>query len=95
MALGYLTFRYAACRRTFTERIDTPFNFLDYPTDIVLLVVPWCLRDKLSLEDLAEMVLERGFVFTHEAVQVGGARRAPAHPAAPRQSTRQGELVLV
>ena len=38
-ALGYQTFRCAACRCTFNERTGTPFNFLEYPTDIVLLVV--------------------------------------------------------
>jgi hypothetical protein len=57
------------CKRPFNERTGTPFNFLEYPTDIVLLVVLWRLRYKLSLRDLAEMCLERGFVFTHEAVR--------------------------
>ena len=61
-ALGYRTFRCSACRRTFNERAGTPFNFLEYPTDIVLLMVFWQLRCKLSLRDLAEMFLERGFV---------------------------------
>ena len=68
-SLGYRTFRCSACRRTFNERSGTPFNFLEYPTDIVPLVVLWRLRYQLSLRDLAEMFLERGFVFTHEAVR--------------------------
>jgi putative transposase len=76
-ALGYQTFRCAACRRRFNERTGTPFNFLEYPTDIVLLVVLWRLRYKLSLRDLAEMFLERGFVFTHEAVREWEERFAP------------------
>ncbi len=76
-ALGYPTFRCAACRRTFNERAGTPFNFLEYPTDIVLLVVLWRLRYKLSLRDLAEMFLERGFVFTHEAVREWQERFTP------------------
>ena len=76
-ALGYQTFRCAACRRNFNERTGTPFNFLEYPTDIVLLVVLWRLRYKLSLRDLAEMFLERGFVFTHEAVREWEERFAP------------------
>ena len=67
--LGYRTFRCSSCQRIFNERTGTPFNFLEYPTDIVLLVVLWRLRYKLSLRDLAEMFLERGFVFTHEAVR--------------------------
>ena len=76
-ALGYQTFRCAVCRRRFNERTGTPFNFLEYPTDIVLLVVLWRLRYKLSLRDLAEMFLERGFVFTHETVRDWEARFAP------------------
>src|ERR687885_2816853 len=76
-ALGYQTFRCGACRRSFNERTGTPFNFLEYPTDIVLLVVLWRLRSKLILRDLAEMFLERGFVFTHEAVREWEARCAP------------------
>jgi transposase-like protein len=45
------------------------FNYLQFPTDIVLLVVLWRLRYKLSLRDLTEMFLVRGYAFTHEAVR--------------------------
>jgi putative transposase len=76
-ALGYRTFRCSICKRLFNERTGTPFNFLEYPTDIILLVVLWRLRYKLSLRDLVEMFLERGFVFTHEAVRDWEARFAP------------------
>jgi putative transposase len=76
-SLGYRTFHCSACQRTFNERSGTPFNFLEYPTDIVLLVVLWRLRYKLSLHDLPEMFLERGWVFTHEAVRDWEARFAP------------------
>jgi putative transposase len=75
--LGYRTFACLTCRRTFNERTGTPFNHLTFPTDIVLQVVLWRLRYKLSFRDLAEMFLERGFVFTHEAVREWEARFAP------------------
>lgn len=75
--LGYSTFSCMRCHRTFNERTGTPFNYLEYPTDIVLLVVLWRLRYKLSLRDLAEIFLERGFVFTHETVREWEARFAP------------------
>ncbi len=75
--LGYRTFRCSICRRRFNERTATPFNYLEFPTDIVLLVVVWRVRYKLSLRDLAEMFLERGFEFTHEAVREWEARFAP------------------
>src|SRR5256886_308411 len=68
-SLGYQTFHCSACQRTFNERTGTPFNFLEYPTDIVLLVVLWRLRYKLSLRDIAEMFLVRGFELTHEAMR--------------------------
>ena len=67
--LSYRMFRCRNCRRTFNERTGTPFNYLEYPSDIVLLVVLWRVRYKLSLRDLAEMFLERGFKFTHETVR--------------------------
>jgi putative transposase len=75
--LGYRTFACLTCCRTFNERTGTPFNHLTFPTDIVLQVVLWRLRYKLSFRDLAEMFLERGFVFTHEAVREWEARFAP------------------
>ena len=40
-ALGYRTFRCRACRRISNERTGTPYNRLQYPTDLVLLVVLW------------------------------------------------------
>jgi len=76
-ALGYRTFRCRACRRIFNERTGTPFNQVQAPTDSVLLVVLWRLRHKLSLRDVAEMFLARGFVFTHETVRAWEARFAP------------------
>ncbi len=45
-ALGCRTFRCRACRRTCNERTGTPFNHLQYPTDVVPLVVLWRLRYK-------------------------------------------------
>jgi putative transposase len=76
-ALGYRTFRCRACHRIFNERTGTSFNHFQYPADLVLLVVLWRLRYKLSLRDLAEMFLARGFAFSHEAVRDREARFAP------------------
>src|SRR3954447_14382429 len=75
--LGYRTFFCRDCKRTFKERTGTAFNYLEFPTDIVLLVVLWRVRYKLSLRDVAEMFLERGFEFTHEAVREWETRFAP------------------
>jgi len=89
-ALGYHTFRCGSCRRIFNERTGTPYNHLQYPTDLVLLVVLWRLRYKLRLRDLAEMFLARGIVFSHEAVRDWEARCAPLLTARLR-ATRRGQ----
>ncbi len=67
--LGYKTFYCGKCTLTYNERISTPFNHLSIPTDVLFLVLLYRLRYKLSLRDVAEMFLERGFEFTHEAVR--------------------------
>ena len=76
-SLGYKVFRCRQCHRVFNERTGTVLNHLQFPTDIVLLVVLWRLRYKLSLRDLAEMFLVRGFEFTHETVREWEERFAP------------------
>jgi putative transposase len=68
-ALGYRRFRCHDCQRTFNERTGRVFNHLPDPTDVVCLVVLWRHRYKLSLRDLAEMLLQRGLIFTPEAVR--------------------------
>jgi putative transposase len=87
-ALGYRLYRCRPCRRTFNERTGTPFNHLQVPTDVALLVVLWRLRYKLSLRDLAEMFLTRGFTFTHEAVREWEERFAPLVTARLRAKRR-------
>jgi transposase-like protein len=77
------------CGLQFNQRTGTPFNFLEFPTDVVLLVVRWRLRYKLSFRDLAEMFLERGLQFTHEAVRLWEERFAPMITGVLR-SRRQG-----
>ena len=76
-ALGCKRFRCRACARRFHERTGTPFNDLQYPTDIVLLAVLWCLRYKLSFRDVAELLLERGYAVTHETIRDWEFRFAP------------------
>ncbi len=76
-ALGYRRWRCRDCQRGCNERTGTPFNRLQYPTDVVCLVVLWRFRYKLSLRDLAEMFLQRGLVFTHETVREWESKLAP------------------
>jgi transposase-like protein len=77
--LGYHIFRCRGCKRIYNERTGTAYNHLEYPTDLVLLVVRWRLhlQFKLSLRDLVRMFSERGITFTHETVRDWEARFAP------------------
>jgi putative transposase len=75
--LGYRRFRCRDCQQEFNERTGTLFNRLQYPTDVVCLVVLWRIRYKLSLRDLTEMFLQRGLIFTHETVRAWERKLAP------------------
>lgn len=76
-ALGYPRFNCRSCRHRFNQRTGTPFNDLQYPTDVVTLAVRWRLRYKLSFRDVAELLLQRGFELTHETVRAWEFRFAP------------------
>src|SRR5260370_24555510 len=89
--LGYELLRCDTCCRKFNERTGTPFSHLEFPTDIVFQGVLCRLRYKLSLRDLAELFLLRGFQFTHEAVREWGERVAPLL-AQPLRRRRQGKV---
>ena len=91
-ALGYPRFSCRSCRRRFNARTGTPFNDLQYPTDIVLLAVLWRLRYKLSFRDVAELLLDRGYEVTHETIRSWEFRFAPllAHQLRAKRRGRAG-----
>ena len=76
-SLGYRTFYCRDCDRRFNERSGTPFNDLQFPTDIVLLAVLWRLRYKLSFRDVSELLLQRGFEISYETIRTWEFRFAP------------------
>jgi putative transposase len=90
-AQDYRRFRYRACGKQFNERSGTLLNRAQYPSDVIALVVLWRLRYKLSLRDLAEMFLIRGFVFSYEAVRDWEAKLTPALAEELRRS-RKGKV---
>ncbi len=75
--LGYFRFRCRGCGHRFNERSGTPFNRLEFPTDIVFQVVVFRLLFKLSLRDLVRMFLMRGYEFSYETVRDWEERFAP------------------
>ena len=76
-SLGYRTYFCPGCGRRSNERTGSPFNDLQFPTDIVLLAVLWRLRYKLSFRDVAELLLQRGFEISHETIRAWEFRFAP------------------
>jgi putative transposase len=54
IAQGYRRFCCRACGKQFNERTGTVLNWAQYPSDVIALVVLWCLRYKLALHDLPE-----------------------------------------
>jgi putative transposase len=87
-AQGYRRFRCRDCGRQFNERSGGVLNRTQYPSDVIALVVLWRLRYRLTLQDLSEMFLERGIVFSHEAVREWEAKLTPILTAELRQRRR-------
>src|ERR1700746_2219920 len=90
-AQGYRRFRCLDCAKQFNERSAGLLTEHKYPSDVIALVVLWRLRYKLSLRDLAEMFLIRGFVFSYEAVRDWEAKLTPAWREELRRS-RKGKV---
>jgi transposase-like protein len=90
-AWGYRRFRCRSCGRGFNERTESVFNRLQYRPDVICLVVLWRVRYKLSFRDLAEMFLEQGVVFTHEAVREWEAKLALVL-SEPLRKQRRGKV---
>jgi len=74
--LGYRSFRCGSCERKFNERTGTPFNFLEFPTDVVLLVVRWETRFAPMISDALRRhrrgSLGVSWVVDETTVKVGG-----------------------
>jgi len=88
---SYRRFR-CQCGKQFNERSSDVLNKAQYPSDVTAFVVLWRLRYKLSLRDLAEMFLARGFIFTYEAVRKWEAKLTPALTEHLRRNARAGSV---
>ena len=84
-AQGYRRFRCQDCGKQFNERSAGLLNRAQYPSDVIALVVLWRLRYRLTLRDLNEMFLQRGIVFSYEAVGEWEAKLAPVLAGELRQ----------
>jgi putative transposase len=84
-AWGYRRFRCRNCGKQFNERSDGVLNRTCLPSDIIAFVVFCRLRYRLTLRDLSEILLLRGFTVSHEAVRTWEAKLLPVMGDALRQ----------
>ena len=66
--LGYPQYRCYSCGKQYNERTGTPFNFIEYPTEVVMITVFTYYRFKVSLDDVVELMAMRGFNLSHQTV---------------------------
>lgn len=87
-SLGCRIYYCRNCRRRFNERTGSPYNFLQFPEDVVLMAVLWRLRYKLGFRDVAELLLQRGFEISYETVRAWEYQFAPLVSARLRSKRR-------
>jgi len=76
-SLGYQFFKCTRCTLKYNERTGTKYNYLTYPTDIIIQSVRWYIRYRLSYANLSEMLSERGFEITNETLRLWVKLLAP------------------
>ena len=54
--LGYQQYRCHRCHKQFNERTGTPYNYIEYPTEVVTLAVYLYYRFRNSLDDVVELM---------------------------------------
>ncbi len=67
-SLGYPRYVCRQCHSQFNERTGTPLNYIEFRTEVVMLVVYHYLRFKLSLDDVVEVMALRGIHLSHQTV---------------------------
>ena len=67
--LGYKQYYCRRCQCQFNERTGTSFNYLEYPTEIVIMAVIYYYQFKTSLDDVVKLMLMRGIDLSHQTVQ--------------------------
>lgn len=66
--LGYKQYRCRSCNKQYNERTGTTLNFIQYPTEIVMLAVHYYYRFRNSLNDVVELMTMRGFHLSHQTI---------------------------
>ena len=66
--LGYKQYRCSSCGRQYNERTGTKLNFIEYPTEVVMMVINYYYRFKVSLDDVVQLMAMRGFYLCHQTI---------------------------
>lgn len=66
--LGYNQYRCRSCGKQYNERTGTPFNFIQFRNEIVMLAVHYYYRFRNSLDDVVELMKMRGISLSHQTV---------------------------
>ena len=54
--LGYKQYRCSDCGKQYNERTGTKLNFIEYPTEVVMLAISYYYRFKVSLDDVVQLM---------------------------------------
>jgi transposase-like protein len=84
-AQGYRRIRCRDCDKQFNKRSDGGLNRASPPSDIIAFVVFCRLRYRLTLRDLSEIMLLRGFAISHESIRRWEAKLLPVMGEALRK----------
>jgi putative transposase len=82
---GYRRFRCRDCDKQFNERSDGVLNRASLPSDIIAFVVFCRLRSRMTLRDLSEIMLLRGFTISHESIRRWASKLLPVMGEALRK----------
>ena len=66
--LGYDRYRCRDCKRQYNERTGTKLNFIEYPTEVVMIAIHYYYRFKVSFDDVVELLVMRGFHLSHQTI---------------------------
>ena len=66
--LGYEQYRCSNCGKQYNERSGTKLNFIEYPTEVVMIAVNYYYRFKVSLDDVVQLMAMRRFYLSHQTV---------------------------
>lgn len=88
--LSYKQFHCFDCNKQFNERTGTVYNFLEFPTDVVMLTVFYYYHFKSSLVDVTKHMALRGIFLSHETVRLW-SQKIGTDVALKIRSARRGQ----